>query len=48
MLLRDEARAALGPAFDLRAFHDAVLGDGAVPLETLRGIVTAWAGSMRA
>jgi len=48
MLLREEARTALGPAFDLRAFHDAVLGDGAVPLETLRGIITAWAGSLRA
>ncbi len=40
--LRDEARTALGPAFDIRAFHDAVLGDGAVPLETLREIVRRW------
>jgi uncharacterized protein (DUF885 family) len=37
--LREEARAALGPAFDIRAFHDAVLGNGAVPLETLRDVV---------
>ena len=37
--LRDEARASLGAAFDIRAFHDAVLGNGAVPLETLREVV---------
>jgi uncharacterized protein (DUF885 family) len=37
--LREEARASLGAAFDIRAFHDAVLGNGAVPLETLRDVV---------
>ena len=37
--LRDEARATLGAAFDIRAFHDAVLGNGAIPLETLRDVV---------
>ena len=42
--LREEATEALGPAFDLRTFHDVVLGDGAVPLATLRAIVGAWAG----
>ena len=41
--LRDEARAALGPAFDIRAFHDVVLGQGAVGLATLRGVIEAWA-----
>jgi uncharacterized protein (DUF885 family) len=40
--LRAEARERLGPAFDIRAFHDTVLGDGAVALPTLRGIVDAW------
>ena len=40
--LRAEARERLGSAFDIRAFHDTVLGNGAVALPTLRGIVEAW------
>ncbi|GAC1663528.1 MAG: hypothetical protein NVS9B8_02680 [Candidatus Limnocylindrales bacterium] len=40
--LRDESRAALGPAFDIRTFHDVVLGQGAVGLATLRRVVEAW------
>jgi uncharacterized protein (DUF885 family) len=40
--LRDAARLALGDAFDIRSFHDAVLGQGAVALPTLRAIVEAW------
>jgi uncharacterized protein (DUF885 family) len=40
--LRDEARQALGSAFDIRAFHDVVLGQGAVGLSTLGGVVRAW------
>jgi uncharacterized protein (DUF885 family) len=35
--LREDAERALGPRFDLRAFHDAVLEDGAVTLPMLRG-----------
>jgi uncharacterized protein (DUF885 family) len=38
--LRSEARAAAGARFDIRAFHDAVLGQGAVGLETLAEIVS--------
>ena len=45
--LRDEARAALGPRFDIRAFHDAVLTGGALPLATLREVVTGWAPEAR-
>jgi uncharacterized protein (DUF885 family) len=37
--LRDEARGELGAAFDIRAFHDAVLGNGALGLEPLGQIV---------
>ncbi|MEO6463805.1 MAG: DUF885 domain-containing protein, partial [Candidatus Eisenbacteria bacterium] len=37
--LRGEAEARQGAAFDIRRFHDAVLGHGAVGLETLRAIV---------
>jgi len=40
--LRDLARAALGPDFDIRAFHDVVLGQGAVGLSTLGAVVESW------
>ena len=40
--LRDAARTALGHRFDIRSFHDAVLGQGAVGLPTLGSIVEAW------
>jgi uncharacterized protein (DUF885 family) len=40
--LRNVAQARLGPAFDIRGFHDAVLGHGAVALSTLSTIVEAW------
>jgi len=33
--LRAKAERELGPRFDLRAFHDAVLANGAVPLSVL-------------
>jgi uncharacterized protein (DUF885 family) len=38
--LRAEARQREGPRFDVRTFHDAVLGHGAVGLGTLREIVS--------
>ncbi|HET9614686.1 MAG TPA: DUF885 domain-containing protein [Candidatus Limnocylindrales bacterium] len=40
--LREDARAALGDRFDIRAFHDVVLGQGAVGLGTLASIVDDW------
>jgi uncharacterized protein (DUF885 family) len=39
--LRAEARSRLGPDFDIRRFHDAVLGAGSLPLGALREVVTA-------
>ena len=40
--LRARAEDALGPAFDIRAFHDTVLGSGALPLSVLSDVVDAW------
>ncbi len=46
--LREEAEKALGPAFDLRAFHDRVLENGSVPLTVLRAHVEAWIHEQKA
>ena len=43
--LREKAKAALGPKFDLRAFHDLVLGGGDLPLQLLERRVDAWIGA---
>lgn len=40
--LRDRAQKALGPKFDIRAFHDEVLGAGALPLQELEERIDAW------
>jgi uncharacterized protein (DUF885 family) len=42
--VREEAKKTLGARFDLRAFHDVVLRNGALPLSTLRALVRDWAG----
>jgi uncharacterized protein (DUF885 family) len=40
--LRESAKAKLGPKFDIKAFHDVVLRNGAVPLGVLETIVKGW------
>ena len=40
--LRDKARTALGARFNIRAFHDQVLGSGALPLPILEAKIDRW------
>jgi uncharacterized protein (DUF885 family) len=46
--LRARAEKELGSKFDLRRFHDAVLGQGAVPLDTLDAQINAWIAAEKA
>jgi uncharacterized protein (DUF885 family) len=45
--LRAEAEARLGAKFDVKAFHDLLLGGGAVSLPVLREQVAAWIAAPR-
>jgi uncharacterized protein (DUF885 family) len=40
--LREQARAATGANFDLKSFHDTVIGSGDMPLEVLATVVAEW------
>jgi len=40
--LRERAQRELGAKFDLRAFHDAVLDQGPLPLDVLEEKIDGW------
>jgi uncharacterized protein (DUF885 family) len=40
--LRADAAAALGDRFDIKGFHDTVIGSASVPLESLDRLVGEW------
>jgi len=46
--LRARAEKALGPKFDIRRFHDAVLGEGSVPLPVLERMIDTFIANERA
>ena len=46
--LRKKAQDALGPKFDIREFHEQVLGSGALPMNILGAKIDRWIASKRA
>jgi len=45
--LRERARKELGDNFDIRSFHDAVLNEGALPLDLLETKIDRWIDSQK-
>jgi len=45
--LRERARKELGDKFEITAFHDAVLDQGALPLDVLEEKINRWIGSQK-
>jgi uncharacterized protein (DUF885 family) len=45
--LRDKAKMALGPKFDIKAFHDEVLDSGPLPMDLLEQRVNAWIAAQK-
>lgn len=48
LALREKAMSALGPRFDLRRFHNAILDHGALPLTVLETSIDEWIDSEKA
>jgi uncharacterized protein (DUF885 family) len=46
--LRQRARRALGPKFDIRAFHDEMLNGGSLPLDLLEARTDKWIAEQKA
>ena len=47
LALREKAQKALGDKFDIRAFHDTVLGAGALPMDVLEQQVDEWIAAQK-
>jgi uncharacterized protein (DUF885 family) len=47
MELRRKAEAELGPKFDIKAFHDLLIGSGSLPLSILERQVNGWIAARR-
>jgi uncharacterized protein (DUF885 family) len=45
--LRERAKTALGPKFDIKAFHDQVLDSGALPMDVLEQRIDAWIATQK-
>jgi uncharacterized protein (DUF885 family) len=45
--LRERARQSLGDRFDIRAFHDQILGSGALPLGVLEDRIDTWIAAVK-
>jgi uncharacterized protein (DUF885 family) len=45
--LRERAKTALGPKFDIKAFHDQVLDSGALPMDVLEQRIDAWIAAQK-
>ena len=48
MELREKAKAALGPKFSIKEFHNVVLRGGSLPHDVLAQEVDAWVAATRA
>ncbi|MEP5763856.1 MAG: DUF885 domain-containing protein [Halieaceae bacterium] len=46
--LRARGEAALGDQFDLRQFHDVVIGNGSIPIAVLESVVLDWINAQQA
>ena len=45
--MREKAKQELGDKFDIRAFHDEVLGAGALPLDVLEKRIDDWIANQK-
>ena len=47
LALREKAKQALGDRFDIRGFHDEILGAGSLPLDVLEQRIDAWIAAQK-